>query len=65
MTKKHISVEFRLGLELKQAFRVALARSPYKNNRAWGRAQVIRLCLEYAPQDLKELTGIENNQKKA
>ena len=50
--------EYRLEPDLKQVFLIALARSPYKSHRQWAREQVVRLCLEYAPEDLKELTGI-------
>ncbi len=55
--------EYRLEPDLKRVLLIALARSPYKSHRQWAREQVIRLCLEYAPDDLEKLAGItEENQ---
>ena len=56
--KDSIRREYRLERPLQQVLLIALARSPYKNHRQWAREQVVRLCLEYAPDDLEKLTGI-------
>ena len=56
--KDSIKQEYRLELDLKRVFLIALARSPYKSHRQWAREQVIKLCLKYAPDDLEKLTGI-------
>ncbi len=56
--KDSIKQEYRLELDLKRVFLIALARSPYKSHRQWAREQVIQLCLRYAPDDLEKLTGI-------
>ncbi len=53
---------FILESNLLKAFGIALARSNYRWQSDWLRDQMIKFCLEYAPQDLKELTGIEKPQ---
>ena len=42
--------------EIKRTFKIAIARSPYKSQRAFFRDVMRKLCEEYAPDDLKKET---------